>query len=796
MTVAVALRSANISFDKPYTYLPPEGTDTVLPGTRVLVPFGRGDRVTQGIVLGEGGKAEENTKRILSLLDDEPILSPDEIRLALWVRSRYYCTCFDAVRLMIPAGLDFKEETVYSVCAEPSDIGGIKNEIAAYISASGGKATLSELRTAFAAPELGRTLSAMVRQGMLTTAEKTLPPPAEKTVRFVRLKDGSFGGKLSKKGAEIVEYLKTEECATVRDVEYYTGASPASLKTLEKNGIVELFEQKADRTLCPRICEDELLPDPILSEQQQKAFSGMLSLALSGRPSAALLHGVTGSGKTAVYIRLVRELVNRSRSAIILVPEIALTPQLLDRFYRSFGNLVALLHSGLTASERSGEWKRIKRGEARVVIGTRSAVFAPVQNLGAIIIDEEQEYTYRSENTPCYHAREVAKFRAVRSEALLVLGSATPSVESMYAAENGKYSLYTLDERYSGGSLPEVIFADMRAELRRGNSSTISPVLFDEIEKNIKNGEQTILFLNRRGRNRLARCASCGEAVGCKNCSVAMSYHSANGRLMCHYCGHSEALTDRCPSCGGMLVLEGAGTQKAAEELTARFPQIKLLRMDADTTSGRTSHETILEKFRNGEASVMIGTQMVAKGLDFDNVTLVGVLDADSELCSPDFRASERAFSQITQVIGRAGRGERPGRAVIQTYTPENPLLRAAATQDYNLFYKGEIDFRRKMNYPPFCDILCLRISGETEATLNAAAIRLARALSASVGGEIIGPAPAPVYRVSNRYRLRIFIKTHDRKELREAVYGVLSDFRGDSRNRGISVTAEINPLE
>ncbi|MDE6108482.1 MAG: primosomal protein N', partial [Oscillospiraceae bacterium] len=467
--------------------------------------------------------------------------------------------------------------------------------------------------------------------------------------------------------------------------------------------------RSADRDNVPPAAQVEL------NEEQERAFQGLNSLAEEGKPAAALLYGVTGSGKTQVYIRLIRETLKRGKSALVLVPEIALTPQLMAIFTSHFQNEVAVLHSSLPAGERYDEWKRAKAGKAHVVIGTRSAVFAPLRNLGLLVLDEEQEGSYKSENVPRYHARDVAKYRASVNGALLVLGSATPSVETMYHARQGDYALFTLTHRYNERVLPGVYITDLKEELKRGNPTPISVSLQCAIEENLARGEQTILFLNRRGASPMVTCLSCGQVPTCPRCSAYLTYHSANRRLMCHYCGHSEPLPGRCPECGGNLEPVGVGTQRVEEALHQRFPDVEVMRMDADTTTASRSHEKLLQRFREERVPILVGTQMVAKGLDIENVTLVGVISADQGLYLDDYRAGERTFSLITQVVGRAGRGSKEGRAVIQTYTPENDVILAAARQDYDHFYEQEITLRKVRECPPYASFFVIHVSGPEE---------------------------------------------------------------------------------
>ena len=516
------------------------------------------------------------------------------------------------------------------------------------------------------------------------------------------------------------------------------------------------------------------------------------------------LLGVTGSGKTLVYIRLAQTLLAQGRSVMILVPEIALTPQMMARFTAYFGHEVALLHSGLRMTERYDQFKRLRRGEAHIVLGTRSAVFAPLENLGLIIMDEEQEGSYQSENAPCYHARDVAKYRCAAEGARLLLGSATPTVETFYHAQQGEYDLLELTERYNRRALPEVRIADLRQELRAGNSTVISRPLQEELAKNIAAGEQSILFLNRRGSSRQLLCPQCGYVPECPRCSVYLTYHSANDRLMCHYCGHSEAVMIRCSECGGLMKRVGSGTQKVEQELLALFPNVKVLRMDADTVGAPRGHEALLREFEEEKIPILLGTQMVAKGLDFENVTLVGVLDADLSLYAQNYHAAERTYSLLAQVVGRAGRGERPGRAVIQTYHPENEVIQSAARQDYETFYQNELRMRALRRYPPFSDLFTLTISGLEELRVIAAARTLCDALRCvcsqpplkELEVEVLGPAGAPVVKVNNRYRYCVYLCGRGSSVLRRTVSEYLLAFYARKENRGLDIFADCNALQ
>ena len=709
------------------------------------MPFSRGNRKTEGVILAVSEHSDyTKLKAITTVLDDEPILNAEQIKLALFMRERFFCTVYDAVRAMLPAGLWFNED---------------------------GRRRVKD-----------KTIE-MVRLAMdFEEAEKLA---AAKKMR-------------SPMQASILEQLCAFECLTSHDLLLHCGAGRQSLKALEKAGCVELFHKEAFRR--PQISLGEIEALPVLSHDQRQAFEGINELAMSGESGAALLFGVTGSGKTSVYIHLINEQLKKGNSVILLVPEIALTPQMIRSFSSHFGEEVAVLHSSLGAGERYDEWKRVKSGKARVVIGTRSAVFAPTEKLGLIIIDEEQEESYKSENVPRYNAADVAKFRCVKAGCLLLLASATPDIVSMHAARTGRYSYFTLDKRYNERELPEVKIVDMKRELRRGNGGSISSYLREEIEKNINRNEQSILFINRRGANRLISCGECGFTYKCPRCSVSLTYHSSNRRLICHYCGYSQRLDELCPECSGELRYIGAGTQMVESELNELFPGTEILRMDTDTVTAAGSHQKLLDRFRDENIPIMVGTQMVTKGLNFENVTLVGVVSADQSLYSGDYRAGERTFSLITQVVGRSGRGEKPGRAVIQTFTPENEIILQAARQNYEEFYNSEIEMRKLQNTPPFSQLLSITASGLSEEHVFMACRHIKKRLEGifQSGSRtfVLGPAPLAVVKVNNRYRYRVMIYGDIDAKIRSAVAGVVIETSMDKRFADVSVFADNDPRD
>ena len=813
--VKVAVSAAPYSIDKPYSYLVPESlAAAAVPGVRVMVPFGRGNKESEGLILARVQEPKlPGSKAIRQILDPEPVLDKAGIDLALWMRGRYFCTVFEAVKTILPAGLWYGLREIWSLAMEPeaarSAAVGIPGawQVLDLLEKQGGKADIRVLRDALG-DGAEKPLKAMKKAEILTCETDAKRKIADKSHRMVELavntEDAYALTEPKRRSAparyEVVNFLATAGRTPAAEVSYYTGASARTLKTMEKAGLIAFSEEEELRV--PSLDDVEPGPEIVLNEEQQRAFEEILGRVQAAKPSVTLLHGVTGSGKTQVYLRLVQETLALGKTAMVLVPEIVLTPQMMRKFSSYFGSRVAMLHSSLKMTERYDQWKRIRRGEVDVVLGTRSALFAPLKNLGLIIMDEEQEGSYQSENVPRYDAREVAKYLCVREKAALVFGSATPTVETAWAAEQGSYQKALLRRRYNENALPEVLIADLRQEILNGNPGLISTPLRQELEKNLAAGEQSILFLNRRGSSRMLLCGECGYVPQCPRCSTAMTYHSANGRLMCHYCGHSEPAADTCPECGGWMKHVGAGTQKVEEELRELFPEAGILRMDADTTAG--GHVEILQTFERERVPILLGTQMVAKGLDFENVTLVGVLSADISLYVDNYRAAERTFSLLTQVVGRAGRGGKTGRAVIQTYTPGNDVIRCAARQDYDAFYESEIRMRRLRRYPPFADLFTVTVSGTEEGRVLRAAVSVRETLRqlcrrpelAAGEPEVLGPAPAPVVKVNNRFRYRCTLVGKNDKATREMLAWLQKDFAKDSANRGMNLFVDHNAAD
>ena len=815
MIAKIAVSAALFAIDKPYSYR--FGEDLPLKvGMRVQVPFGAGNRRCEGIVLQITQGDESRLKSIEQILDPEPLLSEMMLKLAAFMRERYFCTFYEAIRAMLPGGLWFKTVERFSLAeGEPWKGKTIRQAdavtILSHLENLGGQGELDDIK-AVVPEEEARTaaLKYLLKKKWITTESDFLRRTGDQSEQIATLAASAeeameFASHRPKSAAmqkAVLQLLCAVGSVAVKELCYFTGASTATVRRLEKLGYVTLSQRP---TLRCREIEPAHLDGPlVLTEEQSRVFEGLQNQMEEPAPGVALLYGVTGSGKTSVYLKLIGRCLDSGKSAMLLVPEIGLTPQLLSLMAAHFGDQVAVLHSSLSAGERYDQWKRIRSGDARVVVGTRSAVFAPTRNLGIIILDEEQEHTYKSENAPRYSAKEIAIWRGAKEKAMVLFGSATPSIETMYRAKSGDYRLYELHSRFNGRQLPRVEIVDMKEELKSGNDSPFSEFLLDAIRDNVQHQKQTILFLNRRGNARALVCVDCRKSPECVRCSNRLTYHSANGRLMCHYCGHSQPVPDRCPSCGGPLKPLGVGTQKVQEALEFEFPDMEILRMDADTINAVNTHEKMLKRFQEEKIPVLIGTQMVAKGLNLPDVTLVGVLDADLSLYSGSYRAAETTFNMLTQVVGRAGRGQSEGRAVIQTMVPQHQIIALGARQDYNGFYDLEIGLRRVMNLPPFGDSVSITFVGENEAAVlrGSALFRdsLAGWLKQNQPDEnaytLLGPAPCPVMKINYHFRYRLTLRCRADKQLRQTLGVFLRQFMQDRRNRGVSAFVDVNGYE
>lgn len=809
---AVAVDAATYAIDKLYSYrVPDELREQVQIGTRVLVPFGFGNKRAEAVVLAfRQDTGEYKLKPVVEVLDDAPVLTAEQLKLAAWMRERLYCTYFDCVRVMLPAGLWFKRKETYTL-APDADLAALRQRedeagaVLALFDRPGQTLAVSDIRQRLGGKSVTRVLDALAGEGVLVYHSNTTQKSNDKTEKMLSLdmEAGEAMARISRRSParmDVVSVLADGGWMSQKELVYMTGVSDAALRDMVKKGI--LREHYEERLRTPDFSEVPKAAPPVLSAAQQQVFDGIAALMDENAPRAALLFGVTGSGKTQVYLKLIEKALGQGKSAIVLVPEIGLTPQVLRQFAAQFGDEVAVLHSALSAGERYDSFKKIRSGRARVVIGTRSAVFAPVENLGVLIIDEEQDGAYRSEQSPRYHARDVAKYRVAQQNALLVLGSATPSVETYYGAKQGKYPVFRLTERFLGTGLPDVLISDMRGLAREGRTGVIGPQLESELIDTLEKGKQAILFLNRRGNSRVIGCALCGWVPECPSCSTSMTYHSVSGRAMCHYCGASVKITGKCPVCGGeSLFTETPGTQKVELELHEKFPSARVLRMDADTMNTKGAHEKLLSQFAKGGADILLGTQMVTKGLDFENVTLAGVLDADQSLYAQDYRARERTFSLITQVVGRAGRRFDTGKAVIQTYSPAHPVILTAARQDYEAFFEREMETRQALRCPPVCGLTVLTAVGEVEQQVLKSLIALKTRLQSLMEGQyadvkapVLGPAAAQVVKVMGRYRYHLTMRADSTARWRSLIAGVIREFMQDSKNRGVTVFADENP--
>ena len=814
MIASIAVSAANFAIDKPYSYAVPQGM-ALTPGMRVQIPFGRGDRSCEGVVLSLAEGEEEGLKAVTCPLDSESLLSSTMLRLAAFMRERYFCTYFDAVRAMLPAGVWFQSKQVFSLTQDKTwQQAKIKNPLAVQLLRTlqdmGGVAAENILRGEMPEEDFHKAIAYLIKKKWIAaqtsyrrrSADKieriaTLAVPPEQALGYMAER---YKSALMQKS--VLKLMCSIGSASVKEICYFTGASTATVNRLAELGFLELSEKQVLRV--KEIRPAQLSGPLVLNAEQQEVFNGLQKQLGEIEPGVALLYGVTGSGKTSVYLKLIGHTLSQGKSALLMVPEIALTPQLLGLLAAHFGQDVAVLHSSLGIGERYDQFQRIRQGKARVVVGTRSAVFAPCQNLGLVIMDEEQEHSYVSENTPRYSAKEVALWRCHKENALLLLGSATPSVETMYHAHQGTYRLYRLTKRYNGKALPRVQIVDMGEELRNGNDSPYSIDLLLALEETRKAGKQSVLFLNRRGNARALVCAQCGKAPECLRCSARLTYHSANRRLMCHYCGYSQSVPKVCPQCGGRLKSVGVGTQKAQEALQQRFPDMEVARMDADTVSAVNTHEKILDAFQKNHTPVLLGTQMVAKGLNLPDVTLVGVLDADLSLYGDSYRAGETTFNMLTQVVGRAGRGDTPGSALVQTLVPEHPVIQLAAKQDYDSFYAMEIGMRKLQNCPPFGELACVIFSGENEQQVLRGAMKFRDSLAACLSlpeyaqevCTVLGPAPCPVPKINYYYRYRITLRLKNTRQLRLLLAHLLRQFSKDKENRGVSAFVDVNAME
>lgn len=809
-TVAkVAVENTAYSFDMLFDYSVPSSLiNEVEAGKRVLVPFGNTSKKRVGMVFSVKTVDElaKKLKSISCVLDDEPLLTREMLLTSNYIHDKCFCTYFDSCRMFLPLGMSINVKILYANNNEYdiSYLNADELRVFEYLQLKNGFVNSENIIKDCKLKKSTNLLDAMSEKGALIRNIDTNRRTGDATLKMVRLKidienDAETISKLTKKQQEIVKVLADVGSASIREICYFTGFTAAVVSALENKGIVEVYIDEIYRN--PYSVDMQIKREINLSVEQNKAYSGLLQLMNTDKPEAALLYGVTGSGKTQVYLKLIDEALESSKGIIVMIPEISLTPQILSVFHERYGDKVAVFHSSLSMGERLDEWKRIKRREAQIAVGTRSAVFAPFDEIGLIIIDEEQEHTYKSEMSPRFHARDVAGYRISKNNGLLLLASATPSIDSFTKSQNGSYSYFELNERYGNAVLPDVEIIDTTYQSDMVLES-ISKRLADELRENFNNKKQSILLLNRRGYNTYATCTECSSVMSCPNCSISLTYHIKNGRLMCHYCGYSIPFTNKCQNCGkDSMKFTGTGTQKLEEELKMIVPDARILRMDTDTTSSRYSYDEKFAKFGNGEYDILVGTQMVAKGLNFPNVTLVGVLNIDQMLFNDDYKSGERAFDLITQVVGRSGRGDFPGKAYIQTSFPDSEIVTLAKAQDYKSFYNLELPIRKEMIYPPFCDLCVIGFSGEKEMAVLSASNEFLSELkqihSQNFSDEniiVLGPVTPRVAKIGGKHRIRIIIKCRDSKSFRNMIDSLLKSYEKSSKYKDVSIFAELNP--
>ena len=799
MIAGIAVEKTAASFDDLFSYaVPEELRDKVCVGMRVAVPFGRSNKTRAGVIftLSEGD-IDGKLKSIISIADDGIILDSEMLKLCGYLKETTFCTYYDAVRTMLPAGLSIKAEEKYALSEKYSAEGlsDSENALLTQLLLSGKK----EFSALLSQPENKKAVDGLTEKGILIKTELIKRRVGDSTERIVTLTGADTAEtRLSPKQKKVLETLSEAGAASVKELCYLCSVTESVVKNLAAKGLLEIHEEEASRAVSKDAVSTAKLSDIVFSDLQQRTFDGIKALMKTGKPQCALLHGITGSGKTSVFIKLIEYARDSGKTAILMIPEISLTPQTVGKFQSLFGNTVAIIHSGLSLGQRADEYKRIRRGEAKIVIGTRSAVFAPLDNIGIIVMDEEGEHTYKSEMSPRYHARDVAKQRCFHHNALLLLASATPSFDSYNNALGGKYHLFEMNERYSNAVLPEVKMIDMRVEAENGNRGNFSEELLCELKYNLHKGEQSMLLLNRRGYHTYANCISCGAVVECPNCSVPLTYHKVNDSVICHICGFHKAMPKACEKCGSNYIYQsGTGTQRIEDEIKEYFPNARVLRMDADTTMSKFSYEKRFKEFRNNEYDIMIGTQMIAKGLDFENVTLVGVLLIDRSLYAGDYLGYEKTFSLVTQVVGRCGRGAKAGRAFIQTFTPDHYVLELAAQQNYKEFYAQETEVRKALIFPPYCDICMAGFSGANEAAVKAAADKFFAMLKAEADRAkdipVIMLGPTMNGRINNTYRAKIIIKCRNSAPFREILRRVMNAAYKDPAFREVNFFVDFN---
>lgn len=817
MTVSAAIDKCLYPFDLLYDYYVPFSLeDKISVGQTVMVPFGKGNQARVGVVYKTERKQCDisRLKPVLSLSRNGIKMTEEQLELSRWIKENTFCTYFDAVKTMLPPGLNFSVRAKYSLNSDSLSTCGLSQEEGIFLEEL--KAAKTEKQLEILLGCLGsdsggnkkKAAQGLLKKGFIVKKEEIKRQTGDRTEQMVRLREdfqqNDRTAKLTPKQKKVIDTLAEYEAASVGELCYICGITSAVIKNLVKYGILEEYQYQLTRAETANAEATGSPDDIILSPEQQKAYDRLEALMTDSGPKCALFHGVTGSGKTSVFIKLIDKTIKLGKTALMLVPEISLTPQTVRNFQGLFGNSVAIIHSALSMGQRADEYKRIKSGDAKIVIGTRSAVFAPLENIGIIVIDEEGEHTYKSDRTPRYNAVSVAKQRCFRHNSLLLLASATPSLSSRYFAQIGRYEYVALNQRYNKGSLPQVYMVDMKAEYECGNRGNFSQALLHEIEINLQKGEQSMILLNRRGYHTHISCIRCGEVMKCPNCDLPLTYHKANETVCCHYCGYTKKIPDICPKCHSRYITQsGTGTQRIEDEIKQYFPKARVLRMDADTTMSRDAFSKRFSEFGSGAYDIMVGTQMIAKGLDFENVTLVGVLGIDKSLYMGDYLGYEQTFSLITQVVGRSGRGGKTGRAYLQTFSPDHYVLQLAAKQDYEEFYRQEIELRQALLFPPFCDICMVGFTSILQQQCEKGANRFLTLFKERLKQEkekmplrVLGPTKLGTGKLGGRYRYKLIIKCKFDKKFRSLLNDVLMAAYRDRELGNVSFYVDVNGFE
>lgn len=811
LVAKVAVSNTAYSFDTEYSYAVPSAfANAAKAGCRVIVPFGKGNRRRIGFItrLYYRDSYNPDLKLMHSIIDDEPLISEEMMKIIFWLKENTFCTLFEAYKCVVPTGFSYNIVKKYRLVNSKIDVALTDEEqnlLNALLSAETERDFDKILSSQTESKSKSKIINSLLDKGVLEETDNVKRRIGDETIKMVKFTPEYLSGEicidLTPKQNLVVNLLKECESASVKEICYLVNVTQTIIKRLVEKRVLTQYDYEILRTVKSADVVKKSLDDIVLSPSQQNVFNGIKRVIDSNKPSGALLYGVTGSGKTSVFLKLIEHTINEGRTSIILVPEISLTPQMVGQFRSYFGDIVAVIHSSLSLGQRVDEFKRIKNGDAKIVIGTRSAVFAPLKDIGLIIMDEEGEHTYKSESVPRYHARDIAIQRCGYNNCTLLMASATPSLESYYFAKKGRYHLFELDSRYSNAELPKVVVVDMQAEESCGNNSLFSRELIKNINERLAKNEQSILLLNRRGFNTNVTCLDCKKPIECPNCSIPLTYHKRNNRLMCHYCGYSMGNTDECPDChGNHLKMSGVGTQRVEDEVQRLFPNARVLRMDADTTYSRFAYENNFKDFSEGKYDIMLGTQMIAKGLDFPNVTLVGVLSLDKALFAGNFNSYERTFSLLTQVVGRSGRGNKQGIAFIQTYVPEHYVLELASRQDYKEFYAQEIALRKALVYPPFCDICVIGINSHIDFQARKASDIFIDILKENIKKlsfkfplRVLGPSQFSIGKINNRFRYRIIIKCKNEKHFRELISTSLKEATRHKDFSNVRIYADIN---